>query len=188
MFLPKLSMRLVVAIILLRVTVGHTPTTCPPLLPTPEKLLTQHKFLHENFSAPLFFWHVQKAGGTSFCAMVKRTFHEVHGRQNVLRSPNCNNLKVSEELVTNATSWELKYKPQGYHYVAIEPSLDLFLMIDKGIRNPNAFPKQFHEKLSTQILLNDSYGARQNEAWNSMIHVLGKRFTTNYCERQSPRK
>ena len=149
-----------------------SPHICSPLNPNPLKI-SSLQGLHRDQSAPIYFWHIQKAGGTSFCELMRNTYHKVRGIEDALRSPNCNNLRISDDIVINPNAWRLRYFPQRYIYVAIEPSLELWAMAGNKT-HLEEFPLHYHNRLSTQILLNSSFGARREEAWNSMVHVIGE--------------
>ena len=145
---------------------------CSPFAPSSAKAQTLKKY-YNNFSAPIYFWHIQKAGGTSFCQMMRNTYHKVYGYTDAMRASNCNNEKFNTKLVTDFSSWPAA-RQQGYYYVATEPSLDEWIMEDEGIWNPASFPFGYHDSPPAQVFLNSSYGAKRDNAWDNMVHVMGK--------------
>lgn len=128
---------------------------CDPLLPTKRKIAALQNFY--NKSAPLFFWHIQKSGGSSFCSMMRNEYTEEHIR---FQSPDCNYRTFERDIVTNFSTWG-KYRAEGYLFVGDEPS-----------NSDYGFPKKYHRDLETQILLNPALGERHSAAWDNMVHVV----------------
>jgi hypothetical protein len=96
--------------------------------------------------------------------MLRQTYHAFNNIPDKIKSPDCNNIRLSEEIISNFSSWALKYRPEGYSYVAMEASNHI---------RPNVFPGLYRQKPSTQMLLNVSaHPIKSSIVWNSIVHVL----------------
>ena len=148
---------------------------CSPIQPTSYKNNTLDKLRRQNYTAPMMFWHLQKAGGSSLCGTFVRSYarttkHAI--RHNYLWSANCNDQEMSTNIITNPSSYMKKYRPYGKYFVAIEPSYSVnntWEWVD-----PNDFPFKYHDQPSTKLLL-DTHHASTDTAWNAAVHFIAVR-------------
>lgn len=138
---------------------------CHALLHSNHPYKTENlKQYRDESNSPLLFWHVQKAGGSSFCRMA-RTFYTTTKRRIKMDNMNCNSDKY-KEIVKNIDTWNQTYRPQGYRMFSVEPS-------DAEM---HTFPMKYHLSPATLTLLNSSYDSKANyDAWHKIVHVIALR-------------
>jgi hypothetical protein len=135
------------------------PYLCGPLLSSRAKLAAIEGY--RNNSVPLYFWHLQKSGGSSFCHFMRNEYRK--NKEFVkIESIDCNAHKFGQQLVLNFSSWNATYREQGYRFVAMEPSNSDY----------KTFPLRYHKDPVTQILLNRSIGQANLNVWQNLVHVL----------------
>lgn len=155
------------ATIIKTANVGDNTTypLCEPLIHNRKegyKLQTLKNYRNEM--APLIFWHVQKAGGTSFCRMA-RSFYVTSGRRIRVDNQNCNS-DYYKIVTQNISMWNSTLQPMGYRFFSFEPSDADFIR----------FPARYHTDPATLTLLNSTYGGVNHEnAWSKMVHAIALR-------------
>ena len=119
-----------VSLIILVFAVLHVSLSCPALEPHAlSKTASADRY--KSGKAPLLFYHVQKAGGTSFCEM----YVQVLAKRNVTvdRGDNCNG--PWRELVANPT---MAPKSPG-QIISVEPAYE-FMGKWRGVWTGPLFP------------------------------------------------
>ena len=138
---------------------------CPPILPNEAKNRMLNIF--RDNQGPMFIWHLQKAGGTSMCAMA---MHEYKRRAEldpnypkIVEMPfSCpSNQDFINQLILNMTHWNQTYFRKNRLYSEIEPSNKNYL----------SFPVKYHLEPTTQALLNPK-SPLHRPAWDNVVHVL----------------
>lgn len=131
---------------------------CSPMLPNEDKIAAVQAYRQDL--APIYFWHLQKSGGTTFCAIMR---YEYKNNNEFMKmdSPDCNYAPLSKDLVLNWASWP-QYRDKGYRFVALEPSnMDY-----------NTFPVKYYNEPFVNALLNQGGGELHDNAWKNLVHVL----------------
>ena len=162
---------------------------CDPVAPTPGKEKTLNLFRRENYSVPVIFWHLQKAGGSTICQLLidsfARTLKRPELRKMYHSHTNCNIPEMIAEVVESPTAFSVKYRPQGKFFAAMEPSHAARTKKDDPVIDPNVFPFKYHDQPHIRHLLgagdldkktsSNSSASNETLAWTNAVHVIGLR-------------
>ena len=135
---------------------------CRPVSPSISKEHALAKF-RDNYSVPLMFWHLQKAGGTTLCLTFLQSYEQILDRSDLSGLypgwDNCNEPIMSAEIMLHPDNTYMdKYRPKGKYFMAIEPSHSYRRKKTDPPIDPNDFPFKYREK-----------------AWNAAVHVIAVR-------------
>ena len=148
---------------------------CRPINPTLNKENTLNNLRRNHYTAPMMFWHVQKAGGSSLCSTFIRSYSRTttHSLREIYPwYANCNDPEMSTDIIMNQPSYVTKYRPYGKYFVAIEPSHSMnnsWKWVD-----PNDFPFKYHDQPATKVLLDPTHPST-DAAWNAAVHFIAVR-------------
>jgi hypothetical protein len=126
---------------------------CGPLLADPVKVRTLRRY-HDG-RVPLLFWHIQKAGGTSFCQMM---INEMNARnQSASDGDNCNG--PWQELVNTSTVRRPATAGLGF---SMEPAYTL----------GESFPEEYYS-IMEDVLANRYQLAVNKPSFQYMYNIFG---------------
>ncbi len=136
---------------------SSSPEICQALLPSSQKTSALQKY--KSGAAPMLFWHVQKAGGSSFCDM---NMHELRSRNLTAdRGDNCNDGTWKNYLDGHFDKPKVRGKMIG-----LEPAYAFI----------GGFPSSYHAIMGKNLHF-DSKSKKSKEPafWTALPHVLGIR-------------
>ncbi len=154
-------------------------------------------FRRENYSVPVIFWHLQKAGGSTICSLLLNSFARTLKRPELRKiyewHTNCNNPEMIADIVESPTVFSAKYRPKGKFFAAMEPSHVARKSDNDPVIDPNTFPFKYHDQPHIRRLLATSVDDTRTSgaspptastgpsadasapAWDRAVHVIGLR-------------